>query len=75
MEFGVTGVDIIDACSERMREVEARFAPLATPSRTQLMVDVADLSFADPGLFAAVRTRLDAAAGLAVEPVHESQSR
>jgi hypothetical protein len=75
MEFGIAGVDIVDACIERLREVEVRFAPLVMAPRTQLMVDAADLSFEDPGLFDAVRVRLDAAAAPSVEPVHEPQAR
>lgn len=65
MEFGVTGVEIEDTCSERMREVAALFAPLASTPRKQLLVDAADLSFSDPGLFGAVRARLDADGGTA----------
>jgi hypothetical protein len=63
MEFGVEGVDITDACSDRLREIEAMFAPVASKPRTQLLVDAADLAFEDPKLFDAVRTRLDQAAG------------
>jgi hypothetical protein len=75
IDFGVAGVDILDGCSDRMREVEARFAPLAAVPSTRLMVDAADLSFEDPGLFAAVRTRLDAAEGSPAKPIHESPTR
>lgn len=60
-EFEVTGVSIKDDCAARLREVEARFAPLLEASRTRLMIDAADLSFSDPGLSDAVRRRLDAA--------------
>jgi hypothetical protein len=67
MEFGVAGVEIADACSERLREVEALFAPLVSTPRTQLLVDVADLAFSDPELFAAIRARLDTVAGSVTE--------
>jgi hypothetical protein len=60
-EFDVTRVTIEDSCVARLREVEARFAPLRAAPRTQLMIDAADLSFSDPGLSAEVRRRLDAA--------------
>jgi hypothetical protein len=59
-EFAVTGVEIADACRERMREVEELFAPAVSTPRTQLLVDAADLEFADPELFAKARARLDA---------------
>jgi hypothetical protein len=61
MEFGVAGVEIADACSDRLGEIGTLFAPVTSTPRTQLLVDVADLSFSDPGLFDAVRTRLDSA--------------
>jgi hypothetical protein len=60
-EFAVAGVDITDACSDRLREVAAVFAPLLNTPRKQLLVDVADLSFEDPELFGAARMRLDQA--------------
>jgi hypothetical protein len=63
-EFGVTGVEIADACRERMHEVEALFAPMMSTPRTQLLFDAADLGFADPELFARVKERLDTSAGL-----------
>jgi hypothetical protein len=74
MEFSVAGVDILDACIARLREVETRFAPLTTAPRTQLMVDAADLSFSDPALFAAVRTRLDAAESSPAKRIETQQS-
>jgi hypothetical protein len=61
MEFSVAAVDIADACTDRLREVEALFAPAVSTPRTQLLIDAADLSFEDPALVAAVRTRLDQA--------------
>ena len=72
MEFDVAGVDIGDACAERIREVEKHFAPLSRPPRVQLMVDAADLAFEDPELAATVRGRLDAAGGS--EPPRRSDS-
>ena len=71
MEFDVTGVSIDDACATRLREVEARFAPLLAAPRTQLMIDAADLSFSDPGLSAEVRRRLDAAESSGAVPTHD----
>jgi hypothetical protein len=62
-EFAVTGVEIADACRQRMREVEELFAPAVSTPRTQLLVDAADLEFSDPQLFVKARARLDAMAG------------
>lgn len=58
-EWEVAGVDITDACSDLLGEFATVFAPLLNTPRTRLLVDAADLSFDDPGLLGAVRTRLD----------------
>jgi hypothetical protein len=51
---------IIDRCTQRRREVEARHGAFGTAPATALMVDASDLSFDDPALASQVRQRLDA---------------
>jgi hypothetical protein len=61
VEAAPARVEVMDACSLRTREIEARFLPLALPARTVPMVSAVDLGFEDPGLARQVRHRLDAA--------------